>query len=413
MNIDLKRKENIDYGLVFLLAAVSGMPFFNGDLPLMGLFVVSLLVFLLRKDGFHRYYFFILFAFVILALFHSIRENYFPQNTYIGLIVKISSAYFIITTVNQNFRKLYVNIIVFFSLISYLFFLPLLISPALDGILNSIAIVPPFEPYESKSLFFYHLNLNRPEGLYRNCGPFWEPAAFGGYLLIALMFNMAERGNLKGRKSVILIITLISTLSTTIFILLAVLFFFYFFFSQKFIVKLFTVPIILTLFTIGFVQLPFLQEKIMFEWQRGDLTYEMRNNVQIGHTRLSSAIADFKDLQKYPLIGTGLFSPSYYDYREVKTRHNGLTKQIAQFGLIGMLIYFYSIFRSFNRLAKYSDLKNGLGPVFFALILGMGIAEVYFDKTFFWSLVFLHLIILPQTFDNVDTTEPERKSMYA
>ncbi|WPP50276.1 hypothetical protein [Catalinimonas niigatensis] len=408
MNTDINRKTKVDYLLVFLITAISGMPFFNGDLPLMLVFGVSLLVFIFRKKQLYPFYFFILFAFVILVLLHSLRENYFPMNTYIGMAFKISAAYFVVITVNQNFTKLFVNIIVFFSIISYFFFIPLVLSPALDGILNGIGIVPPFEPYVTKSLLLYHLNLDRPEGLYRNCGPFWEPAAFGGYLLIALMFNMAEKGNIKGRKNIILIITLISTLSTTIFVLLSILMFFYFFFSQKFIVKLFTVPVILTVFGIAFVQLPFLQEKMMKEWRRGDLTYEMRHNDLVGHSRLSSAIADYKDFIKYPVIGRGMFPTTYFDARDILTRHNGLTKQIAQFGIIGVLLYFIPIFRTFNRLVLFSNLKNALGTIFFIMILGMGIAEVYFDKVFFWGLVFLHLVLVPQTFSTPETQESEK-----
>lgn len=413
MTINLHKKSNIDYLLVYLLAAVSGMPFFGGDLPIIGAFGVAFLVFLLRKDGFHRFYFFILFAFLILLLLHSLRENYFPQNTYIGFAVKLSLGYLVIATVKQDFMKYFVNIIVFLSVISFFFFLPLLISSSFDNIFKAIGVFPPFEPSSLKSLIVYQLNLDRPGGLYRNCGPFWEPAAFGGYLLIALMFNMAEKGNLKGRKNTILIITLISTLSTTIFILLSVLIFFYFFFSQKFIVKLITVPVILAMFYTAFVQLPFLKEKMMIEWRKGDMSYEMRKSDQVGHTRLSSGIADYYDFIEYPVIGRGIFPTSYFDVRDTKTRHNGLTKQIAQFGIIGIFLYFIPVFLSFKRLVLFSNLKNALGLVFFALILGMGIAEGYFDKAFFWGLVFLHLIIIPQTFNTTEAEEFERRRTYA
>jgi len=393
MKIELKNKANTDYLLVFLLVAVSGIPFFDGDIPLIGAFGVAFLVFLLRREGFHRFYFFILFSFVVLVLLHSLRENYFPQNTYIGLVIKITLAYFVVASVGKSFTNIFTNIIVFFSLISFFFFIPLFISPSFDNIFNSIGVPAPFEPGTVKSVIIYNFNLGRPGGLYRNCGPFWEPAAFGGYLLIALMFNMAHQGKLNGKKNIILIITLLSTLSTTVFLLLGVLIFFYVLLNQSVLIKILTVPTIAILAIVVFTQVPFLQEKIKREWERGDMSYEMRKSDKVGHTRLSSAIADYQDFIKYPVIGRGLFDPSFFDYRETKTRHNGLTRQIAQFGIIGSLIYFLSICVTMVKLVRFSSLKKFLGVIFFLIILGMGISEGYFEKPFFWGLVFLHLFL--------------------
>lgn len=412
MTIDFRKKSNIDYLLVYLLAAVSGMPFFEGDVPVIGAFGITFLVFVLRKDSFHRSYFFFLFAFLILLLLHSLRENYFPQNTYIGFVVKLTLGYLVVATVNKDFTKYYINILVFLSIASFFFFLPLLVSTSFDDIFNSIGVLPPFEPGTRKSLILYQLNLQRPDGLYRNCGPFWEPAAFGGFLLVALMFNMAETGKLKGKKNMILIITAISTLSTTIFILLAILIFFYFFVSQKFLVKLITVPIVLTMFVVAFVQLSFLKEKMMIEWRKGDMSYEMRKSDQVGHTRLSSGIADYYDFMEYPLLGRGIFPTSYFDVRDTKTRHNGLTKQIAQFGFLGIFLYFIPVFLSLNRLVLFSNLKNALGIVFFIIVLGMGISEGYFDKSFFWGLLFLHLVMLPQSSGPGETIAQNQRKMY-
>lgn len=384
----------IDYLLVYFLAAISGMPFYNGDIPMIGVFGFAFLIFLLRKEGFHRYFFFILFAFLILACLHSLRFYYFPRNTYIGLIVKITVGFLVLAIVKENFTKYFVEIIVFFSIASFFFFIPLSISSSFDSIFNAIGVPSPFEPGGSvKSLILYQLNLDRPGGLYRNCGPFWEPAAFGGYLLIALMFNLANTNSLKDRKSVILIITLVSTLSTTVFLLLAVLIFFYFFLNQTLLVKLITVPVLLGAFAYAFVSLPFLSEKIEEEISRGDMKDMMTDSDQVGHTRLSSAIWDYYDFMKYPVLGRGIFEQTFYNPTDVKTRHNGLTKQIAQWGIIGSLIYFIAMFMSFKRLVKHSDLHPFLSVVFFVLILGMGVAEGYFDKPFFWGLIFLSVYV--------------------
>ncbi len=387
-----EQNKAIDYLLVYLLAAISGMPFFNGDIPMIGVFGFAFLIFLIRKEGFHWYFFFILFSFLILVCLHSLRFNHFPRNTYIGLIVKISVGFIVLAIVKEKFTSYFVDIIVFFSIASFFFFIPLFISSSFDTIFSAIGIPAPFEPGSSvKSLILYQLNLSRPGGMYRNCGPFWEPAAFGGYLLIALMFNLARTNSLKDRKSVILIITLLSTLSTTVFLLLAVLIFFYFFLNQTLLVKLITVPVMLIAFVYAYNTLPFIGEKIDEEISRGDMKDMMTDSDQVGHTRLSSAIWDYYDFVKYPILGRGIFTQTFYNPTDVKTRHNGLTKQIAQWGIIGSLIYFGAMFLSFKRVVQYSYLHSFLSVVFFVLILGMGVAEGYFDKPFFWGLIFLSL----------------------
>lgn len=394
--LNYKDQSTTDYLLMFLLLAVSGMPFFNGDIFIVGVFGLCLFYFVIRKNGFHRFYFLILFFFIILVLLHSLRFNNFPQNTYLGLIFKISIGYLVINLIGEKFLKYYVNVIVVLSVLSFFIFVPLFISPTFGSIFSAIGVSSSFIASGGESsLIFYHLNLDRVDGIYRNCGPFWEPAAYGGYLLIALMFNVARTNSLKERKSLIIIIALLTTISTTVFVLLAAFIFFIFFVNQKLIVKIFTVPVVVTIFIVGFLQLPILQEKLVREWERGDLSQEMKHTPEMSHTRLSSAIADYDDIVEYPLIGRGLFDLAFYDYRDINPRHNGVTKHIAKFGIIGAMVYFFCIYLSFKKIILYSDLNRLLIPVFFGLILGMGIAEVYFEKPFFWGLVFLHLVITP------------------
>lgn len=393
MTIRLPEQEKaIDYGLVYLLAAISGMPFFNGDIPLLGVFGLAFLIFLLRREGFHGYFFYILFAFLVLVLIHSLRFNYFPKNTYIGLAVKLSVGYLVIALVKNNFTKYYVDIICFFAAVSFIFFIPLLISDSFDTIFNAIGVSPPFEGGERKSLLFYQLNLDRPEGLYRNCGPFWEPAAFGGYLLLALMFNLSRNKGLGDRQSIILIVTLVSTFSTTVYLLLSILLFFYIVVRQTMLVKVIMVPIMVALFSFAFYQLTFLSEKIENEVEDGGRE-DVIAQTGSGHTRYSSALADFEDIKKYPIVGRGMFELTFYDRSEVAVRHNGLTTFISRFGIIGSIIYFSAIFHTLLTLVRRSELNSFLSVIFFIEILGMGIAEAYFEKPYFWGLVFLHLVV--------------------
>nr|WKN34686.1 hypothetical protein K4G66_20135 [Tunicatimonas sp. TK19036] len=388
-----EQKISIDYLLVYLLAAISGMPFFSGDIPVLGTFGLAFLVFLLRKEGFHRGYFFILFAFLVLVCLHSLRFDNFPTNTYIGLFIKISLGYLVVALTKEKFTYYYVDVIYYLSIISFFIFIPIFISQEFGNLFNSLGLSSPFGEGGEKSLIVYHLNLDRPEGMYRNCGAFWEPAAHGGFLLIALMFNLINTNSLTDKKSLVLIITLISTLSTSVFVLLAFLVFSYLFFNQKLIVKIITVPIVVIGFIYAFTSIPFLGEKIEREVEQGNLSEEVKERGHISHTRLSSGLADIEDLKENPLIGRGLFELTFYDPTDVMARHNGLTKHFAQFGIIGALIYFGAIFLSFKKLINFSNINRFMAWPFIILMLMMGIAEAYFDKPFFWGLVFIYIVI--------------------
>ncbi len=392
MTLQVTKREALDYTLVYLLVAISGMPLFDGDIPLLGVFGLAFLVFFLRREGFHRAFFAYIFAFIMILLLHSLEFDYLPLNTYLGFIIKMTVAYLIVAMLKQDFVDKYINIICFFAAISFVFAIPLILSPSFDSIFNSIGVSPPFSDATRKSLIVFQLNIDRASGIFRNCGPFWEPAAFGGYLLLALMFNMARTGKLGGRKNILLIVTLVSTFSTTVYLLLGILVFFHFFVNQSVVVKIMTVPIMAGMFLYAFLNIPFLNEKIMEEVDRGDMVVEMKYHVNRGHTRLSSGFADFNDIKEHPILGRGIFELSFYDPKDTKTRHNGLTKQIAQFGIVGSLLYFIPMFLGFSRLLKTSSLNNAMAGVFLLIIFGMGIAEGYFDKPFFWGLFFLHLV---------------------
>lgn len=57
----------------------------------------------------------------------------------------------------------------------------------------------------------------------RNAGPFWEPGAFQGYLLLAILFILNERNIQLYKKSLVILVTaIITTMSTTGYILLAI-----------------------------------------------------------------------------------------------------------------------------------------------------------------------------------------------
>lgn len=400
---------------MYLLLAVSGMPFFNGDIPLVGVFGFAFLVFFLRRTQLHRFYLFFLFAFLVLTLLHALRFNDLPTNTIVGFIIRLSIGYFVVATLKEKFAHYYVNLLYVIAIISLFFFALLVISPGLASTFNAISLKPFFAAGERGTLILYHLNLEPVNGLFRNCGPFWEPAAYTCYLVVGLMFNLALTNSLSNKRSILFIITIITTFSTTAYVTLAILIFSYFLINQKAIVKIAIVPVMLAGFYFAFFQLDFLSDKIQEEIEMGDVNERIRAvNITVGHSRLSSAIADFEDFKQYPVIGRGLYDLNFYDPTDLLPRHNGLTRHVAQLGIIGSFIYFISLYLSLKRLVQFSDLRNFLGLVFFFIILLLSISEVIFNLPFFWALTVLHIAYNNMEEQSSDIqVEGEGKKMYA
>ena len=46
---------------------------------------------------------------------------------------------------------------------------------------------------EVKTIIVYNFNMIDSSELIRNCGPFWEPGAFGGLLIIAIILNIINQ----------------------------------------------------------------------------------------------------------------------------------------------------------------------------------------------------------------------------
>lgn len=392
MKLEVSKVEFINYTLMYLLIGISGMPFITGDIPMVGAFGLAFLIFFLRKESLHRSYIFFLFAFLFLVLLHALRFNNLPTSTIIGLIIRLSTGYLVVAILKEKFAHYYVNILYVLAIFSLFFFSLLVISPGLATVFNSIALKPILGTGERGTLIIYHLNLDPVNGIFRNCGPFWEPAAFTVYLMIGLMFNLALTNSLSNKRSIIFIVTIITTLSTTAYVTLGLLIFSYFLINQKAIVKIAIVPVMLLGFYFAFFQLDFLSEKIQEEIEMGNIYERVKTvNETVGHSRLSSAIADYDDFMEYPIIGRGIYELNFYDPRDLFARHNGLTRHIAQFGIIGSLIYFISLYMSLRKVVKWSDLKKLLTLVFFCEILLLAISEVIFHMPFFWGLTLLHL----------------------
>ena len=156
---------------------------------------------------------------MVVMVAQMVKFNYLPYTTYIGVTIRIFLAYFTVRVLGKNFTKYYVDIIYVLSIMGFFIYVPQLIVPGFGRFL--ISSISPLlrnplysgDIWYAPDIIFYVFNSG--VGMYRNCGPFWEPGAYSGFLVIAMIFHYLESKTITDKKSIVLILALLSTFSTT------------------------------------------------------------------------------------------------------------------------------------------------------------------------------------------------------
>jgi hypothetical protein len=395
-----KPQLKLNYFLTFLLIAYSGITFFFGDRYLLVGFLIVAAIFIIKKIKLDKFILIFVGIFILLFGLQIIDTKIFPFTTQIGFIIRILTAYFIIKIIGKDFLKYYVNAIIIFSLISFVFYIPILISPSFEQILiNKVA--PNFAYHDrsqeiysaSPHFIIFTINTDTHNHLIaRNSGPFWEGGAFAGFLMVALIFNfILSKSLFRNIKSIILAIALLTTLSTSGYLAFGILIIFYVLIYTKYLLtKIVWVISILMLFYISFTQLDFLGEKI--EEDVNILFSAPLDNLP--RNRFVSAMLDIIALGENPILGTGVAEPDYSFalMKKYNHRNNGVTSLARKFGIFVFILYFFSMYRSFLTLCYMNNVKTSFSIFIMMVIFTIGFSENFFYKSFFISLIFLNFI---------------------
>jgi hypothetical protein len=398
MSLRYKNNNKRNYFLVFLIIASSGIPLFSGnDLLNILLFLYSIIIANFKGIDKDPKAFLIILFFLLIEVSQHFLHGSYSYRTSIGTFIKLSTAYFIIKLVRERFIIYYINILYFFSLISFLFYSLTFIPGFTDIVVNQIA--PYFEsPFldsnsfykPSPSIIFYTFD---PIALsdFRNSGPFWEPGAFAVYLIFALLFNIIKEKNLFGKKNLVFMVALISTFSTAGYIAFFIMISGFYFFNKKVSHKL--ILIIFVSSSISFYSsTSFLEEKVKKNISLADQTTS---------SRFGSALADYTLFIESPIVGWGR-GPKRYGNREVfsfgkdQHRNNGIFILLATYGLLGSLFYFFLFYKSIKVINKFYKYSRGFSLVFFITILLLGFSQSLFFKPFFLCFMFLFLVFKKQ-----------------
>ena len=394
-------KESRNYLIMFMLLGVSGMPVINHyDFILVAFMLFLTGTYLYEKNlNVDHSFWIILGTFSVLVLFQATLFKYFELIAILGLFIKLWVAYLCTKILQERFMDYFAKTMAFLSIVSFFFFIPIYLYPPLEEILMNAA--PSFLSYSEfkfgfgeitkRSFVIFEFNTQQLGDfgqLVRNCGPFWEPGAFAGYLFLALMFNTIRQQSFFNRYNNIFLITILSTQSTTGYIcvfgfVLVVFLVYYQYFSA---LKVLVVGAMIAGVVIVFNQLTFLRAKIDIE-----ISHIKEDLEKGGDSRVASAILDWMDISRYPWTGRGIWNETRVDKKfEFVIRNNGLTNLVARWGIFMFFIYFYWYYQSLYAFCKTYK-SNLLMPIaILLLIMVASFSEDYFESPLFLSLLFVH-----------------------
>jgi hypothetical protein len=390
--------------LTFLLIAMSGMPLFYKDpvFQWLLLLVTPVLLFLSlkKKLAVPKYLVYYLGFYTVISVGQAFTFNFFEVKTFIGFVLRIVLTFLIVQRVGVRFPQHYVKVLYFLTVFGFCLYLPGVFVPGFEQFMisnfgNAIASIQSGEGilYGAKpniGIFTFSIKAYAHISPFpRNSGPFWEPGAYAGFLMLAIIFNTARTANLWNRENRVFMFALITTFSTAGYIVLGLyLVGYYGIFTRKSKVVL-MLPVVLVVFYYLFNSVGFLRDKFdqhVTNVETTDLSNQKR-------TRVVSGLLDLQDVVKYPIFGRGRSLETRYGKfnhaREIH-RNNGTSNFAATFGVIAFLMYFLLLHRFLGQIQVKEVSAYPIYLVFIVLLMGM--SEAYFMKPLFLGLTMYPLM---------------------
>lgn len=373
--------KKIDYIIVFMMLFFSGNPmceFYLGKYASMCMLLILVCIYLFcnvsKINGTSEIYKWI-FVSVLLFLLQAISLSRVSIPADVNHIIRLLCGYFCMAFVGIKFRYTYLRVITFLAAVSLLFFMTQVFAGKTFGFY--------FLRYQSIGL--YNVICDEFGILSRNCGMFWEPGAYQGYLvLVPLLFidNLRWLWNSERKRCIILLSALLTTQSTTGYVVFFVVIGLSILHEMKGLFsKLLTLSIIISIAFYAFFSFDFLGDKISEQ-------AENAASIQSGEaswTRMGAMQIDKENIARHPFVGNGFLMDSLYGNlgEEMVGSGNGFTGAINRFGIPFMIMYLACIYSCSTGKDNY---QKGIVVLAFILLLN---GEFFLNYMLFWALVFL------------------------
>lgn len=349
----------------------------------------------IKRNIFFRFIFILMIIF-FLCIFQWKTFGFVSYPGVFALIVKIALGMFTLIYFKMkkiDFLDLYIKSLTFLTIISLPFFL-----------LNKFIHfgIPVSDSGHVRSLMFYtSFDLTYPFVYWRNSGMFWEPGAFSGYLLLALVFIVLKNRSFQTgayKKDVFWItIGILSSMSTTGYIIFGIIILLFSFQNKK-RERIFVIPATLIIIIGTYSNLDFLQNKIGTQYKyASNMTVD-----DISNTRMGSLVMDLQYIKSHPLIGNGLDIKTRFRFhpwiKEDFGHGNGMSNFIAYWGVPFFLLWAYGVYLFCKTIA----IKRAIAIYTSIIILLILQGEQFLNYPLFLSF-YLILYIYKTYYHNVVT----------
>ncbi len=406
----------IDYFMVLALIFISGNLLFTNRTMLFIVFILSTILFFYRKIKFDTTFIYFLVVLMIVFILQMFKFDFFPLFTYVGVYIRILVAYFILKSV-ADFPDKFVKVMYYISIISFIFFTPILLIPGFDEFLiNKFTFFSVLDAGVMPRYNILGVFTIVPGYELRNAGPFWEMGAFSGYLLLALIISYLKKPELKNKINIVLILAILTAQSSTGYI--ALLLFLAFIFNREvknILLKGILVGSMIFMGYLAYSNLDFLGEKIETQFAEAEALISTENLEGESTDRFASMLKDWRDFQGHELIGRGFNKRTRYttmyaqeeDVTDIRTV--GSTDMIVRIGLPLFLLMLLLMYQSFSRFSKhYWNNGDYMGISIVFIIMLILTSETYFIHPLFWITLLLQYTI---TENNKNTNIVNKKEI--
>lgn len=322
-------------------------------------------------------------------------------------IIAVTISYMIIRMLGWSLIPIIENIVYRLSILSIVLFIWQIVSfQTVFSLLGQIERILPFGEFGGERNVSIVVFVIKDYALHRNSGFAWEPGAFAAFLSFPIFFSLANSNFSINRKSLIMIIALITTFSTMGYIVLITLLLFYYIQLQrtKRTSGLTALVLgILLLFSFFYIfQQDFMSDKVIAEINQSDELID-NSNINLGSKkevyslgRIASLSLDFQDFTKFPIFGFGgqdedLTQSVYYKLN----RNNGWGQFLRTFGITGVLLLILNLKKTGSLFQNFYQTKY----------LAVFFIAVFFIFTFSNGIIMSPLLIGYQWFSYANLTE--------
>ena len=286
------------------------------------------------------------------------------------------------TILSKKFTGILLDLIYYICLICLILWIICLFPSGLS-ILRSIAVQLPLLGWENiegntnivDTLYIFSIP-REIDGFLRNSGPFWEPGRFTIYITFALAINLFYyEEKLISKRSLVLLLTNITTFSTTGYVATMVLIVGYVMFSKIKVVYKLLLYLILLILVFYVFQLDFMSEKIISQ-----------ANDDASYSRFGAILYHMSQIKIAPFVGFGPYLV-YALGDELLSSPNGLTDLMRIYGIPLSIFLFYLVYKTmFLFVSKRRTKKN---ICVFICILILCFSQTITTSPFFFLLYFL------------------------